>query len=645
MKTLNHLLSPITINGMTVPNRAVMPPMGTNLGIDNHVSEANLAYMKHMAGSGAGLIITEITCVHPSGLSGPSHIGIYDDKFLPGLTKWAGVIHDQGGKAIAQLHHTGRESAYMLQKGEAVGPSAIPSKVFRVPPKEMSLDLIHEVIAAFGQAALRAKKAGFDGVEIHGAHGYLVAQFLSALSNQRQDEYGGNTLQQRARFMIEVLASVRKNVGNDYPVLIRISTDEYIQDGYQVEDLLPILPELVKAGADCIHASIGTHGSPGGITSAAAEYESGFNLPSIAKIKKAVNIPVIGVGRFTDPSLADEVIANGQADLVAFGRQQLADPDYLKKAAQGRREDIRECIACNQGCIERLMLEPGTSIRCAINPRSGQELSYPQGPASKKKTVWIIGAGPAGLTAAYEAKRLGHSVRLFEKAEKPGGNLYYASLAPNKQVYGNWMNWLITQVAKCGVEIKTNTCVTPDMLKQNTPDAVILATGGEKIVPKIPGMDLPHVCDAWQILDGTVASGKNVAVIGGGLIGMETADFLRDKGASITLVEMLPRSPVGRMAAHGYFLHQRLRDGQCRFCFDTRLEAIENGAIHVISQEKTETLSPVDQVVIAVGMKPRDELKKALVDQVIPHVIVGDARQVRRIIEATEEGARAAWEL
>ena len=179
---------------MTVPNRAVMPPMGTNLGIDNHVSEANLAYMKHMAGSGAGLIITEITCVHPSGLSGPSHIGIYDDKFLPGLTKWAGVIHDQGGKAIAQLHHTGRESAYMLQKGEAVGPSAIPSKVFRVPPREMSLDLIHEVIAAFGQAALRAKKAGFDGVEIHGAHGYLVAQFLSALSNQRQDEYGGNTL-------------------------------------------------------------------------------------------------------------------------------------------------------------------------------------------------------------------------------------------------------------------------------------------------------------------------------------------------------------------------------------------------------------------------------------------------------------------
>jgi pyruvate/2-oxoglutarate dehydrogenase complex dihydrolipoamide dehydrogenase (E3) component len=291
------------------------------------------------------------------------------------------------------------------------------------------------------------------------------------------------------------------------------------------------------------------------------------------------------------------------------------------------------------------MLEPGTSIRCAINPRTGQELIYPEGPASQKKSVWIIGAGPAGLTAAYEANRLGHSVQLFEEKESPGGNLYYASLAPNKQVYRNWMNWLIAQVTKCGVEIQTNTCVTPDMLKQNTPDLVILATGGEKIVPKIPGMDLPYVCDAWQILDGTVAPGKNVAVIGGGLIGMETADFLRDKGASITLVEMLPRSPVSRMAAHGYLLHQRLREGHCRFCFDTRLEAIEEGAILVRTQEKPETLSPVDQVVMAVGMKPRDALKKNLENQGIPHVIVGDARQVRRIIEATEEGARAAWEL
>ena len=384
MSELKHLLSPITIKNTEIPNRVVMPPMGTGLcNPDGTVNDALLAYMKRQASSGAGLIISEIAAVHPTGLVSPFEIGAYDDKFMPGLKKFAEAAHAGGGKAVMQLHHGGRESAYLLKKGEAIGPSAVPSLVYRQEPREMTLADIQEIIASFGTAALRALEAGFDGVEIHGAHGYLLTQFLSAISNERQDEYGGS-FTKRARFVIEVLQEVRSKVGEDVPVLLRISAEEFIKGGYTVEDVQTIMPDLVAAGADVIHASIGTHGSPGGITSAPPQYDTGFNVWRAKKLKEAVSVPVIAVGRFNDPQAADEVIASGDADFVAFGRQQLCDPDYLTKARDRRNQDIRICIACNQGCIEREMLE-AKSVRCAINPETGQELVYPRKPAPKSK--------------------------------------------------------------------------------------------------------------------------------------------------------------------------------------------------------------------------------------------------------------------
>jgi NADPH-dependent 2,4-dienoyl-CoA reductase/sulfur reductase-like enzyme len=291
------------------------------------------------------------------------------------------------------------------------------------------------------------------------------------------------------------------------------------------------------------------------------------------------------------------------------------------------------------------MLEPGTSIRCAINPRTGQELIYPEGPASESRKVWVVGAGPAGLIAAQEAHRLGHEVSLFEEEERAGGNLLYASQAPFKQIYGEWISWLISQVEKTGVRIQTGTRVTEEMIDEGSPDVVILAVGGEKITPEIPGMDLPLVCDAWQILDRTVSGGKNALVVGGGMIGMETADFLRDQGSKVTLVEMLERSPVTRMTSRGYWLHKRLRDGECGFLFGTNLVAIQEGSVTVEREGNQQTVSPVDQVVLAVGMKTRDNLKAYLRDRDIRHSVVGDALEVRSIIAATEEGARAAWEV
>lgn len=645
MIELKHVFSPLTVKGLTLANRIVMPPMGTNLGnSDGTVSEENLAYMKRRARGGPGLIITEITGVHPDGVVSPHQLGAYDDRFIPGLAKLARVAHEAGVKIAMQIHHCGRESVYLLKERRAMAPSAIPSIVFRGTPREMTREDIKEAVNSFGQAARRAKEAGFDAVEIHCAHGYLLTQFLSALSNQRTDEYGGKTLKERARFVLEVIGEVRKQVGPDFPISVRVSAEESIRNGYTIEDMQTILPDMVRAGADIIHASFGTHGSPAGITQAPAEYAPGFNVWLARKIKDVVEAPVVAVGRFTLPSQAEEVLARGDADLVAFGRQFLADPDFLIKAKEGREEDIRQCIACNQGCIEREILGEG-NIRCSINPETGQETVYPTAKVAHPKNVWVVGGGPAGLIAASEANRLGHRVTLFEKRSVLGGQIRYAQIPPHKEVYGKWIDWQVEQVKKSGIELKTETEVDENLIREGKPDYVILATGGEKIVPQIPGIDREIVCDAWQVLDGRVSPRGQVVVMGGALIGMETADFLSEKGVSVTVLEMLERSPVLKITSHGYMLHKRLRDRNCNLIFGARVVAIGERSVEVETAEGRKTIAPVDTVVVAVGLKPLDNLKPVLERLGIPFALVGDAKTPRRIIEAVEEGARAAWSL
>ena len=652
MKTLQHLLEPIKIRNLELSNRLVMPPMGTALGNnDSTVSEANLAYIKRRAQSGAGLIITEITEVHPLGVASPRCISVWDDKFIPGLTKLADAVHAQGSKVAMQLHHTGRENYLLQRKKMAIGPSAIPSYIFGFlgAPREMTLEDIEETIAAFGSAAVRARKAGFDAVELHAAHGYLLMQFLSGNSNQRTDKYGGD-FRGRSRFMIECLQEVRKQVGGDFPMSIRISGEECIKNGYSISDMQTIIPDLVTAGADIINVSFGTHGSPEVNTdtpnpSAPVEYEQGFKAQLSRKIKDVTKVPVISVGRYSDPFLMDEVIARGDADMIAVARQHLADPDFLKNAREGHQEDTLECLACNQGCIERLSLEQ-LPIRCAINPQTGQELIYPAGPAAISRNVWVVGGGPGGLTAAFEAARLGHHVTLFEQEKQTGGNVRYAAKAPHKEVYARYIKTLTAKCKKKGVDIKTNTEVTEAMIEKGKPDAVILAIGADKSTCPAEGVNSSVVCDAWQIMDGEVAPKDHVVVIGGGLVGMETADFLREKGVKdITVVEMLATSPVLPLAAHGYMLHKRLRAEGVKLMFGTTVKLITEGSVVVTKKDEERKLEPVHQVIIAVGVTPRNTLKDMLVKKGIRHFIVGDAVAPRRIIEATTEGAKAAWDI
>ena len=654
MKTLEHLLAPIKIRSLEIPNRVVMPPMGTALGNnDSTVSDANLAYMKRRAQSGAGLIITEITEVHPLGSASRNCLAVWDDQFIPGLSKLADVVHAQGSKIAMQLHHTGRENYLLQRKNKAIGPSAIPSYIFGFmgAPREMTLEDIEETIAAFGSAAVRARKAGFDAVELHGAHGYLLMQFLSANCNQRTDKYGGD-FRARSRFMIDCLQEVRKQVGQDFPMSIRLSGEECIKNGYTISDIQTIIPDLVSAGADIINVSFGTHGNPEvnidtPNPSAPVEYDPGFKAYLARKIKEVTKVPVISVGRYVDPYAMDEVIARGDADLVAIGRQHLADPNFLKNAREGHPEDTLECLACNQGCIERLSLEQ-LPIRCAINPQTGQELLYPAGPAAVSRNVWVVGGGPGGMTAAYEAARLGHQVTLFEREKETGGNVRYAAKAPHKEVYSKYIQTLTANCKKKGVDIKTSTEVTEAMIEAGKPDAVILAIGAEKSTCPVEGINTSMVCDAWQILDGEVQPKDHVVVIGGGLVGMETADFLCEKGVKdITLVEMLATSPVLPWAAHGYMLHKRLRTAGIKLLFGTTVKLINEGSVVVTNTKSGEdrTLQPLNQIIVAIGVTPRNTLKDMLAKKGIRHFIVGDAVAPRRIIEATTEGAKAAWEI
>jgi 2,4-dienoyl-CoA reductase-like NADH-dependent reductase (Old Yellow Enzyme family)/thioredoxin reductase len=637
--TYENLFSPITINGMTLRNRTVMPAMGTGYGnADSTISDRLMAYLARRARGGAGLIISEVCAVIPRGKGFPNEIGAWDDEFIPGLAKLADAVHREGGKVALQLHHAGRETFEMAAGGMPEAPSAIPSVVLNQPCEAMSLERIAVVTEAFAKAAGRAKKAGLDAVEIHGAHGYLLTQFLSPFSNRRTDAYGGSE-ENRMRFVLEVVESVRKEVGPDFPVLIRVSADELIRGGYDLEFMKRLAPRLVAAGVDAIHASVGVYSTPGHLSIASMDTEPGFNLFRARAVRDAVNVPVIAVGRIADPVMADHAIARGDADLISFGRQHLTDPDFVNKVRAGDMEDIRWCVACNQGCIERLMFEM-KSATCTFNPECGQEFRGAPAGVAGRKCVYVVGAGPAGLSAALAAMARGCDVQIFEKESEPGGQLRSAIQPPHKRIFRTWMDWALRRLARGNVNIQYGRDVTEELLREQRPDAVILAAGACPWTPDIPGIKGPRVFDARDVLTGKTEVKGPAVILGAGYVGMETADFLIARGVPLTILEMQPLYPVGKLTAHGYFLHQRIKEGGGKILIGARVTNIDENFVAFTQGGEEKTL-PAAMVITAMGAKPDNALEKILGGLGIDYRIVGDAKSPRRLLEAIHEGDQA----
>ncbi|MCX5819352.1 MAG: FAD-dependent oxidoreductase [Deltaproteobacteria bacterium] len=640
---LEHLFSPVTINGMTLKNRAVMPAMGTGYGnADGTVGDRLIAYLARRAKGGTGLIITEVCAVDPRGKGFPNEIGAWSDAFLPGLTGLTEAIHREGGKIALQLHHAGRETFEAAAGGIPEAPSAIPSAVLGQPCEAMGRERIAAVIDAFARTAARAKKAGFDAVEIHGAHGYLLNQFLSPFSNQRTDEYGGSE-ENRSRFVLEILSAVRKAVGPAFAVIIRVSADELIRGGYDLAFMKRLAPRLAASGADAIHCSVGVFSTPGNLSIASMDTAPGFNLFRARAIKEVAGVPVIGVGRINDPELAEEALAAGDADLISFGRQYLTDPEFIAKAAAGNFAEIRRCVACNQGCIERLSFEM-KSATCTFNPACGREYLGAPVPVAESKRLWVIGAGPAGLSAALAAAGRGYGVEIFEKESVPGGQVRSASRPPHKEAYLDWVVWSVRQLDRQGVKIHYGREMTEERLREGKPDAVILAAGADPARPAIPGLDAPHVCDARDLLMAKAEPAGPIVVLGAGYVGMETADFLIARGIGVTLIEMLPSSPIGKHTAHGYWLHKRIKEAEGRIILGATVTRIEPDAVFYRHQEEEKQL-PAAMVVTAMGAKPANGLAGILKELGIPWRVVGDAKSPRRLLEAIHEGDRAGREI
>lgn len=641
---LHNLFSPITINGMELKNRAVMPAMGTMFGNrDNTVSDRLKSYFAARARGGTGLIITGVCAIDPRGRGFGNQIGIWDETFIPGLKDLSDTIHKEGAKIAVQLHHAGRESMKIVLKTLPEAPSAIPSPNIQQPVEAMSIERIEEVVQFFAAGAARAREAGFDAVEIHGAHGYLVHQFLSPFSNQRTDKYGGSD-ENRARFALEIIRAVRAAVGPDFPLMIRISVSEEIRQGYGPDFTTWLAPQLVEAGVDLIHASVGALSTPGNLAIATMDMPPGFNLERARIIKNVVDVPVIGVGRVQDVMLAEEALERGDADLIAFGRQHLADPDFINKARQGAFEDIRPCIACNQGCIERMMYEI-KPITCVFNPECGEEYHWDYKKTGSPKNIWVIGAGPGGLSAAFYAAGRGHRVTVFEAEDEPGGQLIPASSPPHKEDLRDWLGWILRQLDKAGVAVQCGTRVTEEMIAGERPDAVVLASGARHFVPDIPGIESDIVVSAREVLEGRAEAVLPVVILGAGYVGMETADFIIDNGRGVVIYEMSEQLPVGKHTAHGYWLHKRLRDAGGRIELGAKVLRIERDGIVYQQGENGEHMEPAATVINALGAVSNNELVRVIKNLDIPCKVIGDAAGPRRFIEAIHEGARAGIEI
>ena len=640
-----NLFSPVKVGSLELSNRLVVPPMGFDLAEEGgFVGQAAIDYWVARARGGWGLLTFEFTVVDPLGKAGPRHTGLWNDDFIPGFRRLTDAVHRHGAKIAIQLGHTGRQTTKKIIGAQPVSASAIPCPVAREIPRALHTEEVYELVEKFGDAAVRAREAGFDVIQIHGAHGYLIAQFMSPLTNRRIDEFGGS-FHNRIRFPLEILRNVRSKVGKSFPLTFRLSGEERVPGGRTIDETRVIARQLEDAGIDAIDVSVGMNASGRYIISPAV-MPPGFLLSYGAEVKKAVSVPVIAVGRINHPMFAEDAIATGKADIIAMGRASLADPELPKKVIEGRLDEISPCIACLQGCARLLELHEKPDVKlkvtCMINPFCARESEMEIKTAATSKKVVIVGGGPAGLEAAWIAAACGHKVTLYEKQQAPGGQFRIAAIPPYKQEIARAINYYVNMCKKYNVLLKPGVEATAEIILAEKPDVVILATGGEPFIPDLKGVTGDRVVTAWDILEGKKQAGNKVLIVGGGMVGCETADFLGEHMHNVTIVEML-ESIAGDVPLYTReFLKERLKDYGVKIETEASVvEFLDNGVI-IKKGGKESRLEGFDTIVLAMGTKPVDDLKDKLENKVPQLYVIGDALKPRQAIEAIEEGARVA---
>lgn len=638
-----RLFSPLKLGNIELKNRFVVPAMGTNLGSqDGTASEALINYWAERAKGGWGLLIIEVTAVDPLGRNFPNGLGLWDDTFISPFRKLTDAVHAYGAKVAVQLHHGGRQTSSEIVGGKIVAPSPVPCPRIGEIPRELSTEEAYQIIEKFGDAAQRAREAGFDAVEVHGAHGYLIAQFMSGYFNKRNDEFGGTFLN-RMRFPVGVIQDIRRKTDDGFPIIFRCSSEEKVTGGRCLDETRVLTRMVTEAGASAINLSIGVYGSFPYIIAPAA-IPPGFLLTAAAEIKKTVSVPVIAVGRINNPMLAEDAIQTGKADLIGMGRQSLADPALPNKVAAKKVDEICPCIACMEctkyaGHIDR----PPTT--CTANPFCGREGEMKMDKATKSKKVIIVGGGPAGLEAAWIAAARGHKVVLYEKESVLGGQLRVAAIPPTKQEMSQAIVYYNKMAKKNGVHFKLGIEATADRIFAEKPDVAVLATGGGALIPDIKGVSGANVLTAVEVLEGKKTVSDKVLIVGGGLVGCETADFLGEYGHKITIIDVLPEIATDLAAGEQYFLMQRLKTHGVVIKTGIMVtEFLENG-ITGQKNSKEIQLTGFDTIILAMGVKPNTDLKEKLEGRVPEFYVIGDAKVPRKAMDAIREGANLAIRL
>ena len=635
-----NLLSSYQIGTIALKNRMVMPPMQTSYADSKgFITDRQIDYYLERAKGGVGLIIFEHTGISTQGKASGNMTLISTDAHISGFTKLIDAVHNEGVKVVVQINHAGRQTSSKTTGIPIVAPSAIPDPVQKEMPWELSVDEIHTIVEAFSQAALRVKKSGADGVEIHMAHGYLLGEFLSPFANKRKDEYGGD-LQKRAKAPVEVLRAVRKEVGPKFPIICRLSGDEFVEGGNGLENTKKIAQILEKEGVDLFDISAALGGRPFNQLTYYADEGALFYLAQ--GIKSVVHVPVIGVGRVIRLDVAERILREGKADLVALGRTLIADPYMPRKMIDGNVEDVVYCISCNR-CLQSLATGP---LTCAVNPQVGREKETRLIPTSKPKKVLVIGGGPSGMKAAEIAARRGHHVTLYERSQNLGGALRLAATPPKKEIMLTIIDYLQRQLIQLQVSLIMNQEVSPQLVDEIKADVVIVATGARPYLPAgIKGIRDVGVLTPEQVLSETANLGQKVAVVGAGGIGAELADYLSESGKDVTLIEMREDIAMDIPSHLQYHLLKRLREKDVRILTSTRAIEFRRGTITIQDGMGKRTLKGFDSIVTALGAKPDDRIARALKAKKIKLHTIGDAKEPGEIREALTDGENVALSL